>query len=180
MRCRFGHSHPPQPLKAAKFFKGPCTPYHCPECQELTRSVVRQTLHEFPNALAARNSGSHFFGCSRCFPPNVRSIQPAPDPSVYHRRIRALLDSLEVWPYGSTRDPITQISILERKAKIPSKTAAQMFVVTVIGERLRDGRWREPAERQTLMAAWIGLVKWAAKQGLNIEASESGRGGRTL
>jgi hypothetical protein len=71
-RCRFGHMHPPTPLRAASgnpsLPDGP-RPYHCPACTAAARASGRNPSYwtEYATASDASRAG-HFRACRVCFP----------------------------------------------------------------------------------------------------------------
>src|SRR4249920_755908 len=71
MRCKFNHTHPPKPLKAATGNPtqpwGP-RPYHCPECPQIAKHfALDQNWVDYSNAAAAQAAG-HPRACKICFP----------------------------------------------------------------------------------------------------------------
>ncbi len=193
MRCRFNHSHPPWPLKAATGNptqpRGP-RPYHCPECSEVTnlRAVGRNWV-EYSDAVAARDAG-HPQPCRRCFPtatleravssqrgPGVgrgRGVQESPsvtadDLASWRRQILRFLDMLD-GRAAHGEGLVARITRLKRERRIPRDTAAQMLLVTE-ARNVAEYENRRPtsAGGQAVRNAWAAIVEWANGRGFNVE-----------
>ncbi len=72
MRCRFGHDHSTQPVKATRYSRGrpswEVPPFHCPGCP-LTRPHNRKAKNWVTYKTMAKAKGAgHTRACRMCFP----------------------------------------------------------------------------------------------------------------
>ena len=193
MRCKFNHSHPPEPLKAATGNPtqpwGP-RPYHCPECPQVVANplVVGRNWVDYSDADKARIAG-HPRACKICFPtrgPEATGPRQgskavgaavtklpsvtADDLSKWRRQLLRLLDKFD---HRSTPSagPVARITRLKNEGLIPRKTAALMIMLTETrnAAEYEDERPTH-AESEAVKNAWTAIVEWANARGFDLRA----------
>lgn len=194
LRCKFNHSHPPKPLKAATKNRsrpwGP-RPYHCPDCSEVAKpSAVGSNWVDYSDVTSAQKAG-HPRACGLCFPtagaePVVaqrptavmgRGARAAAPPVVtvedlarWRRQLLRIVDELDHRAMPNA-GPAARITKLKNEGLIPRDTAAQMFLVTETRNAAEyEARIQTPAGSQAVRSAWAAVVEWARSKGIAPEA----------
>lgn len=184
IKCKFNHSHPPKPLKAAT--RNPARPhgprpYHCPDCPQVAKpQVVGANWIQYADAEQARAAG-HPRACSQCFPAaaSKRSTASAgsggaraaaitaDDLMRWHRELLRLLDTLDARREPGA-GPAARIRRLRDAQVIARKIAALMLSVTEArNATLHEGDEPTAAEGAAIMNAWTAIRDWARTRGAN-------------
>jgi hypothetical protein len=196
LRCKFGHNHPPEPLKAAT--RNPsrrgARPYHCPECSEIRKpQAVDANWLTYPDVATAELRG-HPRPCSLCFPgegsgaatvraalqPGGRARASTADPvltpivtadelTTWRRQLLRILDALEGPTERSGLGPAARVTRLRSAGRIPRDTAAQMLLVTEARNVAEyEDRSQTAAGAEAARSAWVAVRDWARAQGIVI------------
>lgn len=195
--CKFGHNHPPEPLKAATLnpSRRGARPYHCFECSEITKSqAVDANWLVYPDIAAAERAG-HPRACSLCFPrtlsgpstvrpmlkpvrrtpvsaanPALTSTVTADELAIWRRQLLRLLDVLDSHnPSGLGL--AARVMRLKGAGRIPRDTAAQMLLVTEARNAAEyEDLSQTPTGAAAVRNAWAAVLEWARGKGIAVQS----------
>jgi hypothetical protein len=179
LRCKFGHNHPPEPLKGAT--RNPsrrgARPYHCSECSEINKAhAVNANWLVYPDIPAAERGG-HPRACSLCFPgteSGQSTVQSAvrvgrvtlDELTTWRRQLLRILDALDC-RNPSGLGPAARVGRLRSAGRIPRDTTTQMLMV-IEARNIAEYEDRSPtsAGAEAVRHAWAAILEWARAKGI--------------